>query len=778
MQGEDHTASSDSSVSPRESRRSVAEQEAKNRTNRDRRDHRHHRNRDDRESRRHRTGSNHDRDRESKRRAGHGRGSNKVGATSVSDDNDERRKRREDHDHRSQQRARGNDSSSGSSTVVPLASQGRSRADGARESKLREVHRRSHDSADGELYDGEDGEQDSDDGALFNSIIRQRYPDLGRSRSHSHDSADEELYHSKDSEKDNRQRYPDLGLGANAVPPNPPDVASVDDDGAIQIHATLVDEDEEKKSVAAENERLRKQVQDQNQLREELQQSSQDGDQDGDQDAEAEAKQKRQRKSCCFVIVVLLLIGVGAGVSAFLATQGGSDSRQATVSPGTSPTETPIAPGITTAPSATPPLHEAPSDEDCTNIANADPVEGQDESTEEVLGFDTTLEMTLEFIASADAALPILEEQMQHKLMTKIAGCTAEQLSGQRGLRSKTMERQLQANKYVVLNAQIASMEVLEGETCKNSAADCSKVLAKMNIYLQGEEKQFVLIDSLIRLLNGSGDEDFDLARLLGLPNAVTSLTLASIFPNDPTPAPSPKPTDLPSASPSNAPTTKTPRPTPPPPPATPRPQIPGPTLEPTDLPGVSPSNAPTTKATPSPTPRPTPRPQTPGPTMEPTAEECTNFCIGDRACENFDLEEYGVECGSCNGDKSCLNAQAWIGEESCTDGACEGLSGEVGNNSCIGRGACQELVDVIISDNACTCKDCCRCILEGDTIPDGSCTALAKEKEDIEYVPYQTFDPVEFCCPEGEGGGSSSGGSGGGVGRGGSGSGSGNRHE
>jgi len=113
-----------------------------------------------------------------------------------------------------------------------------------------------------------------------------------------------------------------------------------------------------------------------------------------------------------------------------------------------------------------------------------------------------------------------------------------------------------------------------------------------------------------------------------------------------------------------------------------------------------------------------------------------------------------------------------------CFHSACEGLSGEVGNNSCIGRGACQELVDVIISDNACTCKDCCRCILEGDTIPDGSCTALAKEKEDIEYVPYQTFDPVEFCCPEGEGGGSSSGGSGGGVGRGGSGSGSGNRHE
>ncbi|KAL3943615.1 MAG: hypothetical protein SGBAC_002324 [Bacillariaceae sp.] len=765
MPRDDRTTSSDPRAS-RSQRRSIQEQEAKRRAapsssssrsmqpgaqsssstdvsveadlesrnnhrgSRDSRDHHHRHRGDNREresSRRHRTGS-HDRDdrderdRQSKRRAaGDGKRSTKVGATSVSDggSKDERRKRREDDDRRSKQRARRPGSTSGASAVAPGASHGRSPT---------------------------------------------RSAAAGRSPARNRDAVERKLaaaglgMNDKNDKKDNgknevAKNFPDLGGGAAAAVGDAPDAASVDDDGAIQIQAVLVDDKEKpssakdemarenerlRREMTAENERLRQQMQeDQNKLREEVQQSNRE-------EAEAKAKKKKQR-NICIVIVVLVLIG--AGVGAFFGTQGGDESTAsslattttATPAPTTgitpaTPTESPIAPEVVTAaPTEVPPLHEAPSDEDCTNIANADPVDGQDDA--EVYGFDTTLEMTLagSLTNSVDDALPILQEQMQSRLMTSIAGCTPQQLSSgeQRRLRAvaNNTERQLQANKYVVLNAQIASMEVLEGETCKVDApAGCSKVLAKMNMYLQGEERPFVLMNRLIQLLNGGDDNDFDLARSLGLPNGVRSLALESISPDTPTEAPTPNPSEIPSVSPSTAPTTTQ--------------ATPGPTQAPVTTP------VPTTTRPPRP-------PPTSMPTPEPT--ECTDKCNGDRACEGLDVEFFDLGCGSCNGDKSCLNAAADIGDESCKDGACEGFDGGgVGDYSCTGRGACKDLVDVTIGDGACKCEGCCACIREGDTIPDGSCNAIAESKEDVEYVPYETTRRVEFCCrtPNSGGGG------------------------
>ncbi|CAJ1965658.1 unnamed protein product [Cylindrotheca closterium] len=750
--GDDHNPRASSS---RASRRSVAEQEAKRRAaptsrsvqpgaqssnrnsevsveadlesrNNNRRSHHrdgHHRHssRDEpRESslrRHHQSSSRHtadrdERDRESKRRAaGDGRRSTRVGATSIaSESKDGHRKRREDDDRRSKQRARRNDSSSGASAVVPGASHGRSGPEDARERKLREAGLG----------------MDDDDKATTNSK-------------------------DNNSEKDGIQRYPDLGHGVNGAAPVgiAPDAASVDDDGAIQIQATLVEGDDDEdndaekniqgtmarenerlqREMAADNERLRQQMEeDRNRLREELQQSNSN---QGIDDQDSKAKKKKER--VIFLVVVLILVVIAGGVGAFFGTQGSSDESAAASLPATEVTNPPtVGTTPTQAPIAPPQATEAPSDEDCTNIANADPVQGQDEA--EVYQFDTILEMTLTSQTDANIALPILQEQMQSRLMTKISGCLPDQRRGL-SLRATTKRRQLQGNKYVVLNAQITSMSILEGESCKgNAGADCSKVLAKMDLYLQGEEQQFLLIDRLIRLFNSGGgdeDDDFDLARSLGLPNAVASLALASISSNDPTPAPSPTPTDLPTISSSTVPTTKaTPGPTPPP--------TPGPT------PG------PTPPLTPVPTPDATTRPPRPTP---PPQEECTDICRGDQACDNFDLELFELGCGSCIGDKSCLNAEADIGEKSCRNGGCEGLSGEVGDFSCIGRGACIKTVDVTIGDNACTCEGCCACIRPGDTVPDGSCTAIAESAADIEYIPFETFEQVEFCCLERNGG-------------------------
>ncbi|KAL3943610.1 MAG: hypothetical protein SGBAC_002319 [Bacillariaceae sp.] len=670
------------------------------------------RDRDVGDSRRPQAGS-HDRrgrdeqDENSKRRAGNGNGSgsSKVGAISVSDNSnkDERRKRGKDDDRRAKQRARKPASASGDSAVSPGASHGRSPRRSPRKSPKRSK------------------------GAVERKL---EAAGLG--------------FDTMDGGSNIQQNCPGLAAEAYAAAPSVDDIpttASVDDDGVIQLQATLVNGNEDstaqengriRTEMAAPNEHLRIQrKEDNNKLHEAMQQRSKE-------EAEAKAKKKLQR-NICIVIVILVLIGVGVGVGALFVTQGGNESSAsllATTPPDTNPptassttakpTEAPIAPEVTAAPTEVPPLHEAPSDEDCTNIANADPVDGQDSA--EVYEFDTTFEMTLTSSSSADTELPILQEQLQRRIMTKVVGCHPSQLSGQRGLRAtkRAVERQLQANKYVVLNAQTVSMEVLKGEICKDNATDCSKVLAKMNIYLQGDEQQFVLIGRLIRVFNGDGEEDADLARSLGLPNTVASLVLDSVVEDVPTEASSPTPTGLPSASPSNPPMTEI-------------------TPEPTIAPTPVPSSTATTLS-------PQSSPPTSMPTPEP--EECTDRCNGIRACENFDLELWDLGCGSCNGEESCQNAAANIGEDSCKDGACEGIDGGgVGESSCIGNKACKDLVDVTIGDGACTCEGCCTCIRDGDTVPDGSCTATTESGGDIEYKPYQTNERVEFCCkPPGSG--------------------------
>ncbi|KAL3943609.1 MAG: hypothetical protein SGBAC_002318 [Bacillariaceae sp.] len=598
-----------------------------------------------------------DRDRRAKLRARNGSGSTKVGATSVSEtrNNDARRKRLEDDDRKRRAR-RINDSNTATKVLSPGTSSVRSTTGraGKAERKSRETRSHSQDSSDGELYDSNDDEE------LYSTIVNQKYPELSPTRNNGREPRNSKAMY-------DRKIFPDLGHGANTPAPpfrDAPEVASVDDEGALQLRAVLVDEtwdtSSPKDTMAQENERLREQMaaqderarvqiqEERKRLREELEKH----------EKEQCDKKKKQRNICIAIVILLLICG---GVGAFFGTQGGTESTAsalATTPPVTNapssaagstterPTKAPIAPEVTTAPTEVPPLHEAPSDENCTNIANGDPLDGQ-ESTE-LYEFDTTLEMTLSSTTSADSALPLLQEQMQRRIMTKLAGCAPQQVSGQRGLlRAKIFERELQANKYVVLNAQIASMEVLVGQTCRGNAANCSKVLARMNMFLQGDEKQFVLIDRLIRFLNGDDEEDFDLARSLGLPNAVASLVLNSIYPNDPTEAPSLKPTENPSPSPSTAPiTTVTPAPT------------------------LALTTAPTPAPTPVPTPGPTRR-QTPAPTPEDesTEPECAETCNGSRACENFDFLLYDMGCGSCNGPGSCLNARANIGEESCKNG-------------------------------------------------------------------------------------------------------------
>jgi len=442
-----------------------------------------------------------------------------------------------------------------------------------------------------------------------------------------------------------------------AAPPAAAAAAGGDDDGAVQLQAMLVDDDGEnsnlKKDIQAENERMKRELAEQNErMRQQMQEDQERFLEERRQQEQAEAaeKKRKQRRNVCILVIFLLATAIGVGVY-FATKEGSSESTSAAVPPATqapvtqapvtqapattnapippAPTAAPIAPEVTAAPAAEEPLHDAPSDMDCVAIANADTVEGQEEDTEKVLGFDTLLEMTLSTSTDPKLFSDDLKEQMQKRIMPKMAGCESAQFADRKNLRNR--RRELQANKYVVLNAQIDSTDVLD-EACSNSdESNCFKVLAKMNLFLQGEEKKTVLVEKIDKLLKGKeNNEDFELARKLGLSNFVTSLTCVGVYPNDPTPAPSQNPTNTPSVPPTNPPTGD--------------------------------------QATPRPTPKPTPNP-TPAPTPKPTEEECTDRCQGDRACESFDLDRFDVGCGSCNGAKSCLDARASIGEESCLEG-------------------------------------------------------------------------------------------------------------
>jgi hypothetical protein len=521
-----------------------------------------------------------------------------------------------------------------------------------------------------------------------------------------------------------------------AAAPMPKAAAAADsssDDG-IHLEAVLVDEDQDvstmkrsigeesmrlKREMENENERLRTKMQEDNELlRREMEQIRTGSTSIPENDDNDEAAKKKKR--CRIIWLVVIVVLIAGGVGAYFATSSSSkseaavaeDSSSAPTTPPVSTTEAPTDP-----PTPETPLFDPPTEEECAAIANGQTVQGQEETT--VKNFDVKMDISLEYDTNLEMLLPDLQSKIQENIMTSLAGCST----------GAVRHRNLQLYKYVVLNGKVTSLDEVVGETCQEGASQpCVRVVGKMDVYLQGEIELFRLLGKVIEEFAGrANNQNFSLVRKLGLDRPFSEIAIEGVLSNDPTEQPSPAPSMIPSALPTN-----------------------NPTIAPTR----SPTPVPTTG---DPTAQPTPSP-TKSPTLSPTAgDQCTDICDGNDACTGFDFEEFSMGCGSCNGDKSCLNAQADIGADACKNGGCEGVSGVIGDKSCIGKGACKDLVDVDIGENSCKCNGCCACIREGDVLPPGSCNAIAEDFDQIDYTPYENFGPVSRCCmapPSGGGGG------------------------
>ena len=114
------------------------------------------------------------------------------------------------------------------------------------------------------------------------------------------------------------------------------------------------------------------------------------------------------------------------------------------------------------------------------------------------------------------------------------------------------------------------------------------------------------------------------------------------------------------------------------------------------------------------------------------------NSCIGHYACTNLGMhytivntEGVIVGSGSCTGDRACgrigfANPQGiTVGDNSCK-----------GSHACVSVGNVESaptppLAEIIIGAGSCNCKNCCRCLSDGDIVADGKCNSLGNGAEE-----------------------------------------------
>lgn len=514
----------------------------------------------------------------------------------------------------------------------------------------------------------------------------------------------------------------------------------VSEDG-LHLEATLVDEDadisEMKRAIEEENQRLKIALEQENmRLRQKMQADTEKLRNEMDQIRKSgtrstEEPQPSKTRRNAIICIVILVILIGGGVGAYFATSkkgevssDGNNSNM-TNAPGGLPTAVPTSLETSEAPSQVPPLFDPPSNDDCVAIANGQNLDEQGAAL--VRTFDVFFDVSLSVNSNLDPVLPELQERLQYKIMPELAGCRNDQVPN-----SNLRQRALQRNLFTILNARVDSVTT-NGLSCHNSSPrPCRRVLAKLTLYLQGEERIVSLLAKMVQSFDGSNG-NVDLVRKLGLSSPFLQIQMDAIESTNPTEQPTGAPTGRPSVSPTALPS-------------------PGPT--------PSPTRTPTSSET---LPTPTPIVDEGDDLLNVTCYE--EICEGVDACTNFDIDLYSVGCGSCMGNRSCLNAAADIGEGSCLNGACEGLSGWVDDSSCSGIGACVNLVDIDIRAESCNCEGCCHCLAEGDTLPAGSCNSIAPRRNLIDYSPFlNSSEPFTFCClppSNGNNGGGNGGGGG-----------------
>ncbi|KAL3941892.1 MAG: hypothetical protein SGBAC_003817 [Bacillariaceae sp.] len=333
------------------------------------------------------------------------------------------------------------------------------------------------------------------------------------------------------------------------------------DDGTLEIHANVVKDVDDQDIDKLVNQRIQQQMkverarmqEDMNREAEHLRQQQQEME-------EVEAKKAREtaaRKQRCLIMIAFFLsvVSIGGGLAAFFLTQASEPDNDTNAGPLVVATKAPsskvVAPSTnpTDRPSTSPSIdlkYDPPSEEDCTSIAEGEPVEGQ--SSLQTRNFKIQTDLTLATDAT-DNSFELLTTKIQEVLIPELAGCGASNGRQLRGI-EMGVHRHLFADalRYII-GGGLATITMTVASSCTDSEG-CIRVDIDLRLYIKGFNEKIFDIQGIILAVFTQAD----IERVLGLETTYDDIKVIRLESMDDTDQPSLSPSGLPSSAPSSSP--------------------------------------------------------------------------------------------------------------------------------------------------------------------------------------------------------------------------------
>lgn len=280
---------------------------------------------------------------------------------------------------------------------------------------------------------------------------------------------------------------------------------------------------------------------------------------------ESLVEESANRGKLIWCLAIMVVVAFAGGVVLGIAiTKSSQDSIvDRTMAPTTTASATPSTPlptqRLTASPSAPPSeliLYDPPSEQDCTDIRNRDPVEGRENLTTKIFGIEFDVSVLAE--SEVETWSGELVGGLEENLVPALAGCShsIERLLNDAVIPSMLGVRRLVNIRYVIADATVEEAIASEiDQGCQTGAPlPCYRLTTNLLLYLKGDERSSSLID-LVNEVVQPDDSNVTLVERLGLSSFFQSVVAVGVTNLNPTAQPSvfpsSKPSDQSSESPS-----------------------------------------------------------------------------------------------------------------------------------------------------------------------------------------------------------------------------------
>jgi hypothetical protein len=299
------------------------------------------------------------------------------------------------------------------------------------------------------------------------------------------------------------------------------------DPSAVELQATLVDdegEDQKLKRFVEEMEgRLQQQMQDIHQ--QQTQPQTQDLNRviviDADSPSSLE-EGNRSKKRGIIVGVIVLVLAIGGGLAGFFLSQKDSNNEAPLA---LNPADAPIVPGNPTDMPIADLSYDPPSRADCIVMEGGKPLDvGQDVIVKD---FVVQLDVTFSEQPGESFWVDWLQQRVQEIVVPDLVGCF--DVPRKLGERDESYLPQVDRNlnedsRYVV---KFALIDAVLGTSCVEPSPFCRRVDVSLTLFLKGDENNFFLIDLIIDSLGRKSDDS--LVQRLGLRQPFSSIGVEGV---------------------------------------------------------------------------------------------------------------------------------------------------------------------------------------------------------------------------------------------------------